>query len=231
MHPDLRVLIQSGWKTGLKAHLIVFFVLWLLLNIYPMPLIAFDAAIVVYSILFWGWFELAKRGMWRAYYRRMYAGKELLWVYAVIHGAWIRTAMVLTYWRVNEWLAAKQGRTDSFVLHVAVYLFDRTMWMLALGVFLLVVYWLFYRDAWVRVDAFYQAVKEKKKHEPFAVKQLERMVCEEFVLRAKGTAMKVDSVTMALKEKKKHSFGRVIDFQERRRNRPSRKDSCGRPNG
>lgn len=222
MHPDLRFFIQSGWKTGFKIHLIVFFVLWLLLNIYPMLLIAFDAAIVVYSILFLGWFELAKRGAWRAYYRRMYAGKELLWLYAVIHGAWIRTAMVLAYWRVNEWLAAKQGRTDSFDLHAAVYLFDFNMWMLALGVFLFVVYWLFYRDAWVRIDAFYQAVKEKKKYEPFAVKQLERMVCEEFVLKAKGAVMKSASFVTTLNEKKENSSSRVIDFQEILRKRPSR---------
>ncbi|TCJ98249.1 UNVERIFIED_ORG: hypothetical protein BDK47_11835 [Anoxybacillus amylolyticus] len=224
MHPDLRFFVQSGWRTGFKIHLIAFFGLWLLLNIYPLALIAFDAAIVVYSILCLGWLELAKRGMWRAYYRRMYAGKDMLWVYVVIHGAWIRTTMVLVYWRLNEWLAAKQGKMDSFGLHAAVYLFDFKMWLIALGVFLFVVYWLFYRDAWVRIDAFYQAVKEKQKHEPFAVKQLERMVCEEFVLKTRNSVMNPTSSVRTLSEKKKHSSNpsRVIDFQEILRKRISR---------
>lgn len=228
MHPDIRAFFKTGWGLMLKLNGIFFFVFLILLDLYPMPLISFDAAIVVYSLCFAFFFFAFQKGKITAYYRKSYTAKDMFPLYFILHGAWVRTMFILAYWRINEALALKQGRKDSFVLHASVHLFDPFMWGMALVVFLFVVYIIFYKDGWIRIDAFAKEVREQKKHVPYSTKQTEWMVLQNFLQEESSFFIHLKKNEPAsnnsfASNKSKKTVDKVVNIEEFTRKRTDKK--------
>jgi len=171
LHPQLIDYQRIGWKEIFSLHVWIFIIIALFIRLYPNSLVSFDLSMTILVLLFWfGIKPLMLKGLIPAYYRRDYNQNVLLWLCKLfIHGSIIRTFIMSIYYGLTLYLTyGKDMREYAHYLRIVkeeIVLNHRPQ-IVALALFLFLVYVMFYHERYVSIKEFSYEVSRiaREKH-------------------------------------------------------------------